>query len=73
MDSSQILCESFRDKEGSQRFFQMATNPMQLVSGREFFTKKEKIFDEIVGFAKFSEYLIVAEVRRVLFVPGSVC
>ena len=62
VDPSQILCESFRDKEGSQRFFQLAINPMQLVSGREFFTKKEKVFDTIVGFAKFSEYLIVAEV-----------
>ena len=66
VDPSQILCESFRDKEGSQRFFQPAINPMQLVSGREFFTKKEKIFDTIVGFAKFSEYLIVAEVRPVV-------
>jgi hypothetical protein len=65
VDQSQILCESFRDKTGSQRFFQMATNPLQLVSGRDFFNKKDKLFDEIVGFAKFSEYLIVAEVRHV--------
>jgi hypothetical protein len=65
VDPSQILCESYRDKTGSQRFFQMATNPMQLVSGRDFFNKKVKVFDEIVGFTKFSEYLIVAEVRRV--------
>jgi hypothetical protein len=36
---------------------------MQLVSGRDFFNKKAKMFDEVVGFAKFSEYLIVAEVR----------
>jgi hypothetical protein len=70
VDASQILCESFRDKTGSQRFFQMATNPMQLVSGRDFFNKKVTIFDEIVGFTKFSEYLIVAEVRRVV---SSVC
>lgn len=64
VDPSQILCESFRDKTGSQRFFQMGTNPMQLVSGRDYFKKKVKVFDEIVGFTKFSEYLIVAEVRR---------
>ncbi|KAF8489994.1 Oligoxyloglucan reducing end-specific cellobiohydrolase [Russula emetica] len=61
VDPSQILCESFRDKTGSQRFFQMGTNPMQLVSGRDFYKKRTKMFDEIVGFAKFSEYLIVAE------------
>ena len=68
VDPSQILCESYRDKTGSQRFFQMGANPMQLVSGRDFFNKKAKMFDEVVGFAKFSEYLIVAEVRR-LFSP----
>ncbi|KAH8981343.1 Oligoxyloglucan reducing end-specific cellobiohydrolase [Lactarius akahatsu] len=61
VDPSQILCESFRDKTGSQRFFQMGTNPLQLVGGSNFFAKKSKIFDEIVGFTKFSEYLIVAE------------
>ncbi|KAH9989911.1 Oligoxyloglucan reducing end-specific cellobiohydrolase [Russula compacta] len=61
VDPSQILCESFRDKTGLQRFFQMGTNPMQLVSGRDFYNKKATIFNEIVGFAKFSEYLIVAE------------
>jgi len=65
VDPSQILCESYRDKTGSQRFFQMGVNPLQLVSGSNFFTKKVKIFDEVVGFTKFSEYLIVAEVRRV--------
>ena len=64
VDPSQILCESYRDKTGSQRFFQMGANPMQLVSGRDFFKRKDKMFDEVVGFAKFSEYLIVAEVRR---------
>ncbi|KAH8994731.1 Oligoxyloglucan reducing end-specific cellobiohydrolase [Lactarius hatsudake] len=61
VDRSQILCESFRDKTGSQRFFQMGANPLQLVGGSNFFAKQFKIFDEIVGFTKFSEYLIVAE------------
>ena len=65
VDPSQILCESYRDKTGSQRFFQMGVNPLQLVGGSNFFTNKNKIFDEIVGFTKFSEYLIVAEVRHV--------
>jgi hypothetical protein len=55
VDPSQILCESFRDKSGSQRFFQMGTNPMQLVSRCEFYKKRTKMFNETVGFAKFSE------------------
>ncbi|KAF8489623.1 hypothetical protein F5888DRAFT_1892821 [Russula emetica] len=58
-----ILCESFREKTGSQRIFQMGTNPMQLVSGRDFHKKRIRMFDEIVGFAKFSKYPIVAEAR----------
>jgi len=72
VDQSQILCESFRDKTGSQRLFRVPVNPLQLVSGRDFFKKKDKLFDEVVGFAKFSEYLIVAEVRRVTF-SGTWC
>ena len=63
VDPSQILCESYRDKTGSQRFFQMGSNPLQLVGGSNFYTNKFKIFDEVVGFTKFSEYLIVAEVE----------
>ena len=46
---------------------------MPLVSGCDFFKKKVKIFDEVVGFAKFSEYLIVAEVRRLVSLELSGC
>jgi hypothetical protein len=70
VDPSQILCESYRDKTGSQRSFQAGTNPIQLISGRDYYKRKVKLFDEIVGFAKFSEYLIVAEVRRVNGLSG---
>jgi hypothetical protein len=34
--------------------------------------KQTKMFDEIVGFAKFSEYLIVAEVRLFSELSGDV-
>lgn len=71
LDSTQILCESYKTKEGSQRFFQV-NNPLELVSGTNFFQKKTKLFDNVVGFAKFSEYLIVAEVSlnsNFLFIP----
>jgi hypothetical protein len=60
IDATQILCESYKNKEGSQRSFQ-SDNPLELVSGTNFFKTKKKLFDYVVGFAKFSEYLIVAE------------
>ena len=60
-DPNQILCESYRDKRGSQRFFGME-NPLELVSGTDFYANKQKLFDHVVGYAVFSEYLIVAEV-----------
>ena len=55
-----ILCETFKKKEGSQR--EKGYNPMELVAGGGYYTKKEKLFESVVGFATFSEYLIVAEV-----------
>ncbi|KAG6330590.1 hypothetical protein ID866_8498 [Astraeus odoratus] len=60
IDSTQILCESYRKKEGSQRTFG-TENPLQLISGGDFYSKKTKLFNHVVGFTKFSEYLIVAE------------
>ncbi|KAG2143753.1 uncharacterized protein EDB93DRAFT_1321681 [Suillus bovinus] len=60
IDSSQILCESYADKQGSQVFFGRE-NALQLVSGTDFYATKTKLFDHVVGFTKFSEFLIVAE------------
>ncbi|KAJ7019632.1 vacuolar protein sorting/targeting protein 10 [Mycena alexandri] len=59
-DPTEILCESYRNKTGSQRFFQL-NNPLALIEGSSYFTKKKKMFDQIVGFGRFSEFLIVAE------------
>lgn len=61
VDQSSILCESYRDKKGSQRTF-TSGNPLELVIGSDFYRKKEKLFDNIVGYATFSEYLLVAEI-----------
>ncbi|KDQ61974.1 hypothetical protein JAAARDRAFT_76825 [Jaapia argillacea MUCL 33604] len=61
IDRTQILCESYRDKVGNQRAFGQTGVPLELVGGTDFFAKKRKLFDHVVGFAKFSEYLIVAE------------
>jgi hypothetical protein len=65
-DPNEILCESHRDKKGAQNAFP-APNPLELVVGENFFRRKTKLFDQVVGFAKFSEYLVVAAVslRRV--------
>ncbi|PCH36493.1 Oligoxyloglucan reducing end-specific cellobiohydrolase [Wolfiporia cocos MD-104 SS10] len=60
VDPHQIICESYKNKQGSQRFFQME-NPLELIGGTDFFNKRNKLFDHVVGFAKFNEFLIVAE------------
>jgi Sortilin, neurotensin receptor 3, len=64
-DPNEILCESLKVKTGSQRIF-MDNNPLELVVGENFFQRKKKMFDEVVGFAKFSEYLVVAAVSLFL-------
>ncbi|EJC99110.1 signal sequence binding protein [Fomitiporia mediterranea MF3/22] len=61
IDSSQIICESYKEKQGNQRLFNVDINPLQLVGGAQFYRNKQVIFDRVVGFAKFSEFLIVAE------------
>lgn len=61
-DPTEIVCESFRDKTGAQKYF--GNNPLELVAGRNYFDKstKRRLFENIVGFTKFSEFLVVAEV-----------
>ncbi|KAJ7762850.1 vacuolar protein sorting/targeting protein 10 [Mycena maculata] len=58
-DPTEILCESYRDKTGSQKFF-MGNNPLALIEGGSYFSEKKKLFDEVIGFAKFSEFLLIA-------------
>lgn len=66
-DPTEILCESYQHKSGSQRFFQ-GDNHLSLVEGSSFFTKNKKtLFDQVVGFTKFSEFLIVAQVRECVY------
>jgi Sortilin, neurotensin receptor 3, len=65
IDSQFVICESYRDKKGSQALFTQL-NPLELWIGSHFYREKRKLFDSIVGFIKFSEYLIVAEVGECL-------
>ncbi|KAG6805745.1 vacuolar protein sorting/targeting protein PEP1, partial [Tricholoma furcatifolium] len=57
-DPTEIMCESYPRKTGSQ--LSMQGEPMELVVGGNFFANKKKMFDQVVGFAKFSEFLVVA-------------
>ncbi|KAF8825213.1 hypothetical protein HHX47_DHR7000487 [Lentinula edodes] len=59
-DPTEILCESYQRKEGNQRFF-LQDNPLELIEGQGYYSKKKKLFNQVVGFAKFSEFLVVAE------------
>ncbi|KDQ06635.1 hypothetical protein BOTBODRAFT_181398 [Botryobasidium botryosum FD-172 SS1] len=61
IDQTQIICESYKDKKGSQALFGPG-NPLELISGTDFYRVKKKLFDNVVGYTKFSEYLLVAEV-----------
>ncbi|KAK7456441.1 vacuolar protein sorting/targeting protein PEP1 [Stygiomarasmius scandens] len=59
-DPTEIICESYSIKRGSQKMLSNE-NKLELIEGKQFYKKKQKLFDEVVGFAKFSEYLVVAE------------
>ncbi|KIJ36606.1 hypothetical protein M422DRAFT_260953, partial [Sphaerobolus stellatus SS14] len=60
IDRQLILCQSYQDRMGDQRLYTQQ-NPVQLIEGSKFYKEKVKLFDNVVGFTKFSEYLIVAE------------
>ncbi|GAA6008486.1 vacuolar protein sorting/targeting protein 10 [Rhodotorula paludigena] len=64
IDEKVIFCESYRDKKGSQRAALNNRNPLQLVAGDYFYSKKRTLFENIVGFATFEEYMVVAEVHE---------
>lgn len=61
-DPTEIICESYQDKKGSQRGMGPG-DMLQLVAGPQYYARKKVLFSSVVGFAKFSEFLVVAEVR----------
>ncbi|KAL1407369.1 vacuolar protein sorting/targeting protein PEP1 [Vanrija albida] len=56
-----IICESYKNKKGTQR--QTDGNPLQLVAGDNYYGKKNVLFDAVVGFTTFDEYLVVAQLK----------
>jgi Sortilin, neurotensin receptor 3, len=67
-DPTEIVCESYKVKQGSQRLVSF-NNPLELVVGRNYFEKgtRRTLFENVVGFTKFSEFLVVAEVYWLLY------
>ncbi|ODN82335.1 signal sequence binding protein [Cryptococcus wingfieldii CBS 7118] len=62
IDEREIICESYKNKKGSQ--ISGDYNPMELIAGGSYYSKKNKVFDSVVGFASFSEYLLVAKLNE---------
>lgn len=61
IDERIIICESYQHKKGSQRV--TTGNPLQLVSGSQFYKNKKTLFaGGLVGYATFEEFFVVAHV-----------
>lgn len=59
-DPTGIICESYREKKGSQRAFD-SSNPLQLIYGMNYYQRHHKVLDAIEGVAVFDEFMVVAE------------
>lgn len=58
-----IYCQSYRNKHGSQLNFH-SDNPQQLLASRDFFqSDRRTLFENVLGFATFEEYMVVAEIN----------
>lgn len=62
IDEREIICESYKNKQGSQKSGDY--NPIELIAGSNYYSKKVKLFESVVGFASFSEYLLVAQLNE---------
>lgn len=60
IDEREIICESYRNKRGSQVGGDY--NPLELVAGGNYYSNPKRLFESVVGFASFAEYLLVAQV-----------
>jgi hypothetical protein len=61
IDERTILCEIYRRDDDPER--PIMSNPLELVASTDYFRNRKTLFDNIVGFATFEEYMVVAVVR----------
>lgn len=64
VDSQAIVCESYAMKRGSQLSFDASNNQLQLVWGSAFYRNKKVLINDIVGYAVFEGFMIVAELKK---------
>lgn len=64
VDERSIFCESYRDKTGSQRGFDGNGNALEFVASDDFFRSRRRVFERVVGFATFEEYMVTAELSE---------
>lgn len=57
-----IYCEEYADKSMSQKQQQASNTPVQLVYSDDFMRTRKVLFESVVGYAIYSDYLIAAEV-----------
>jgi hypothetical protein len=56
-----IICASYRDKSGPQyQYGSYPGNPLELIIGENWYENKKILFDQIIGFDIFGDYLVVA-------------
>ncbi|KAK7442773.1 vacuolar protein sorting/targeting protein PEP1 [Stygiomarasmius scandens] len=60
-DPTEIICESFTAKHGSQPKMLSWESTLGLVAGKQFYTEKRMLLNEIIVFDVFSEFLFVGE------------
>lgn len=62
IDETTIICESYKDKSGSQKGVS-TDNHLQLVVGRNYYKQKEVKFDAIAGWTTFDEFMLIAQLN----------
>ncbi|KAG0203863.1 vacuolar protein sorting/targeting protein PEP1 [Mortierella sp. NVP41] len=61
VDIAGIYCEQYDDRSGSQRTLMNTNTPVKFVYTDDFMRTSKVLFDAIVGYATYSDYLIAAE------------
>ncbi|KAF9130105.1 vacuolar protein sorting/targeting protein PEP1 [Mortierella sp. GBA39] len=61
VDPFGIYCEQYDDRAGSQRILMNTNTPVKFIYTPDFMHSSKVLFDAIVGYAVYSNYLIVAE------------